>query len=177
MLNAIHEFEQVCHDHGVVPQVYDSNNATIFTSESMAVKLKKFAQIIMFAGTGAHHHNGMAERAIGMSTNMARMMMLHAAIHWPDATDATQWLMAVTHATYLYNHMPCLEARISSVDLFTKMRWEQKKFHDCHAWGCPMYVLDKTVGNGKKKRSGSHDLSKLSTWGTHQNIPAQCHLS
>jgi hypothetical protein len=98
-LNSIHEFEQVCHDHGVVPQVYHSDNATVFTSEVMAKKLKRFAQIITFAGTGAHHHNGMAKCAVGSITNMARTMMLHAAIHWPDATDATQWPMVVTHAT------------------------------------------------------------------------------
>jgi hypothetical protein len=116
----------------------------------MAKKLKRFAQIITFAGTGAHHHNGMAKCAIGSITNMARTMMLHAAIHWPDATDATQWPMVVTRATYMYTHMPHLETRISPVDLFTKMRWEQKKFHDCHDWGCPVYVLDKTLGNGKK---------------------------
>jgi hypothetical protein len=116
----------------------------------MAEKLKRFAQIITFAGAGAHHHNGMAKRAIGMITNMARTMMLHAAIHWPDATNTTQWPMAVTHATYLYNHMPCLETGIFPVDLFTKMRWEQKKSHDCHVWGCPVYVLDKTLGDGKK---------------------------
>jgi hypothetical protein len=149
-LNSIHEFEQVCHDHGVVPQVYHSDNAAVFTSEVMAKKLKRFAQIITFAGTGAHHHNGMAKCAIGSITNMARTMMLHAAIHWPDATDATQWPMVVTRATYMYTHMPHLETRISPVDLFTKMRWEQKKFHDCHDWGCPVYVLDKTLGNGKK---------------------------
>jgi hypothetical protein len=62
-------------------------------------------------------HNGMAKRAIGTITNMGHMMMLHAAIHWPNATNATQWPMAVTHATYLYNHMPCLETEISPVDL------------------------------------------------------------
>ncbi len=77
----------MCHDHGVVPQVYYSDNAAVFTSEGMAEKLKRFAQIILFAGTGAHHHNGMAEHAIGMFTNMVCTMMLHAAIHWPDATD------------------------------------------------------------------------------------------
>jgi hypothetical protein len=130
--------------------LYHSDNTSVFTSESMAEKLKKFAQIIMFAGAGAHHHNGMAERAIGTITNMAHTMMLHAAIHWPDATDATQWPMAVMHATYLYNHMPCLETGIPPVNLFTKTRWEQKKFHDCHVWGCPVYVLDKTLGDGKK---------------------------
>jgi hypothetical protein len=46
--------------------------------------------------------------------------------------------------------MPPLETGISPVDLFTKTRWEQKKFHDCHVWGCPVYVLDKTLGDGKK---------------------------
>jgi hypothetical protein len=65
-LNATHEFEQVCGNHGVVPQVYHSNNAAVFTSEGMAEKFKRFAQIIMFAGAGAHHHNGMAKRVIGM---------------------------------------------------------------------------------------------------------------
>jgi hypothetical protein len=88
--NTIHEFEQVCHDHGVIPQVCHSDNATVFTSEDMAEKLKRFAQIITFAGTGAHHHNGMAEHVIGTITNMACTMMLHEAIHWPDATNATQ---------------------------------------------------------------------------------------
>jgi hypothetical protein len=60
MLNAIHEFEQVCRDHGVIPQLYHSNNASVFTSEGMAEKLKRFAQIIMFAGTDSElvtfHH-------------------------------------------------------------------------------------------------------------------------
>jgi hypothetical protein len=120
--------------------VYHSNNAAVFTSEDMAEKLKRLAQIITFAGAGAHHHNGMAEHAIGMITNMACMMMLNEAIHWPDATDATQWPMAVMHAMYLYNHMPCLETGISPVDLFMKTRWEQKKFHDCHVWGCHVCV-------------------------------------
>jgi hypothetical protein len=49
-LNAIHEFEQeVCRDHGVIPQVYHSGNATDFTSEGITEKLKRFAQIITFA--------------------------------------------------------------------------------------------------------------------------------
>jgi hypothetical protein len=34
----------------------------------MAKKLKRIAQIITFAGPGAHHHNGMAKHAIGTIT-------------------------------------------------------------------------------------------------------------
>jgi hypothetical protein len=80
-LNAIHNFEQVCCNHEVVPQVYHSDNATVFTSEGMAKKLKRFAQIITFAGTGAHHHNGMAKHVIGMITNMLHMMMAATCSH------------------------------------------------------------------------------------------------
>jgi hypothetical protein len=56
MLNAIHEFEQVCRNHGVVFQLYHSNNTSVFTSEGMAEKLKRFVQTITFAGAGTHHH-------------------------------------------------------------------------------------------------------------------------
>jgi hypothetical protein len=65
--------------------------------------------VTSFAGAGAHHHNGTAERAIQTIMNMSRTMMLHAAIHWPDVADSTLWPMAVAHAVYLYNHMPALD--------------------------------------------------------------------
>jgi hypothetical protein len=137
----------------------------------------------MFAGAGAHHHNGMAKCAIGMITNMACTMMLYTAIHWPEATDATQWLMAVIHASYLYNHMPRLKIGISPVDLFTKTRWEQKKFHDCHVW-VAQCVLDKTLGDGKKipkwkpqskqeewKKAMAQEIQQLEDHGTWEQVP------
>jgi len=149
-LIAKEKFELMCRDHGVVPQAYHSDNGSSFTSKGFTGKLCDFAQIISFAGAGAHHHNGTAERAIQTVMNMARTMMLHAAIHWPDVADATLWPMAVAHAVYLYNHMPNLDTGISPADLFTKTRWEQRKFHDVHVWGCPVYVLDKSLSDGKK---------------------------
>ena len=77
-------------------------------------------------------------------------MMIHAAIHWPDMADATQWPMAVSHAVFLYNHMPSLETGLAPIDIFTKTRWEQRHFQDLHVWGCPVYVLDPALSNGKK---------------------------
>ena len=76
--------------------------------------------------------------------------MLHAAIHWPDMADSTLWPLAVEHAVFLYNHVPDPSTGIAPVDIFTKSRWEQRKFHDLHVWGCPVYVLDKTIQDGKK---------------------------
>jgi hypothetical protein len=177
MLNAIHEVEQVCRDHGVVPQLYHSDNASVFTSEGMAEKLKRFAQIITFAGAGAHHYNGMAERAIGTITNMARTMMLHAAIHWPEATNATQWLMAVMHAMYLYNHMPHLETGISPWIFSRKQDGSRRNFMIVMSGDAQCMCWTRHLAMERKSQSGSHDLSEPSTWGTHQSIQAQCHLS
>jgi len=154
-------FEQLCRDVGVVPQTYLSDNGTSFTSQSFTSHLEEFRQVKRLAGVGAHHHNGIAERAIGTVMSVARASMLHAAIHWPDVADTKLWPLAVQHAAFLYNHMPKVENGLSPLDLFTRTRWPHAKFHDLHVWGCPVYVLDKTIADGKKlpcwkPRSGRH---------------------
>ena len=149
-LRAKELFELFCRDHGVLPQKYMSDNASAFTSQSFTEHLKVYRQIISFAGTGAHHHNGHAERSIRTIMSIARTMMLHSAIYWPDQADATLWPMAVTHAVFLWNHIPDLTTGLSPSDLFTKSRWPQQRFHDLHVWGCPVYVLNKTISDGKK---------------------------
>ena len=101
-------------------------------------------------GTGAHHHNGTVEHAIQTVMSMACTLMLHSAIHWPEMADQALWPMAVAHAIFIYNHVPLTESGVSPSDLFTKMRWEQRKLHDLHVWGCPVYVLDKHFLDGKK---------------------------
>ena len=82
--------------------------------------------------------------------SIARTMMLHSAIHWPDVVDASLWPMAVTHATFLHNHVPDLVSGLCPIDIFTKTRWEQCKYHDLHVWDCPVYVLEKAISDGKK---------------------------
>ena len=112
--------------------------------------LQQFKQIMRFAGAGAHHHNGHAERAIQTIMGISRTMMLHAAIHWPEVADSSLWPMAVTHATYIWNHVPNSDTGVSPSDIFTKTRWPHSRFHDLHVWGCPTYVLDKALHDGKK---------------------------
>ena len=149
-LAAKEEFEQRCRDSGVVPQSYITDGGSAFTSKAYTAKLSAFQQIYRFAGVGAHHHNGVAERAIQTIMSLARTMMLHSAIHWPERADPSLWPMAVEYAINLHNHMPNLTTGLSPHDLFTRTRWPQSKLHDFHVWGCPIYVLNKKIADGHK---------------------------
>ena len=149
-LEAKKAFEDYCASEGVVPQTYLSDNGAAFTSQQYTEELSKFSQISKFAGVGAHHHNAKAERAIRTIMSIARTMMLHAAIHWPDTADPALWPMAVKHAEYLFNRIPDPSTGLSPRDIFTRTRWPLKKLHDVHVFGCPAYVLDKTIQDGKK---------------------------
>jgi hypothetical protein len=149
-LQAKTDFEAACRDFGVLPQRYLSDNGAAFTSKDFSDHLSIFNQTIRFAGVGAHHHNGHAERHIRTIMSIARTMMLHSAVHWSSVADPCLWPMAVSHAVYIWNHMPDERHGLSPQDLFTKTRWPQQKFQDLHVWGCPIYVLDKTLADGKK---------------------------
>ena len=149
-LKAKLEFERICRDVGVVVQTYMSDNGTAFTSRDFSEHLSSYHQISQFAGVGAHHHNAQAERSIRTIMSIARTMMLHAGIHWPDVASPPLWPMAVHHACFLWNHVPDPSTGLSPSDVFTRTRWPQQKFQDLHVWGCPVYVLDKSIQDGKK---------------------------
>ena len=149
-LKAKEKFELNCLDHGITPQSYVTDQGSAFTSAEFAQQLTNFRQVHLMVGTAAHHHNGLAERAIGTVTKIARTMLIHAAIHWPETADSQLWPMAVRHAVYIYNRMPRLESGLSPHDAFTRIRWRLSLFHACHVWGCPLYVLDKRLADGKR---------------------------
>ena len=81
---------------------------------------------------------------------MARTMMIHAAIHWPDMADPVLWPMAVNHAAFLKNHLPEETTGFSPTEKFSRSKWDWKHLHDLHVWGCPVYVLQSSIADGKK---------------------------
>ena len=149
-LAAIQVFERLALDNGVVPTSYMSDSGTAFTSKEFREHLSTYKQINKFAGTGAHHHNAVAERSIRTIMSIARTMMMHAAIHWPDMADATLWPLAVEYACFVFNRVPNPHTGLSPLDVFTGTRQPQRRLHDCHVWGCPAYLLDKRIADGKK---------------------------
>ena len=144
------KYEAYCRDVGVVPQSYLSDNGRAFTSQEFSSELTRLSQSSHFAGVGAHHSNGKAENTIKRIMAIARTMMIHSAIHWPDAADASLWPMAVSYAVHIHNHVPQDSNGLSPIDVFTKTRNPTRRLLDLYVWGSPTYVLDKVIADGKK---------------------------
>ncbi|MGH3053369.1 MAG: reverse transcriptase domain-containing protein, partial [Gaiellaceae bacterium] len=149
-LESKHKFERMCFDNGVTVQTYLSDNGRAFRNKEFADELRTFKQVSRFAGVGAHHHNGVAERNIQTIMSMARTMMLHAAIRWPETADTAHWPMAVDYAVEIFNHLPNTKSGLAPIDVFTGSKWPATKCHDFHVWGSPAYVLDAKLADGKK---------------------------
>ena len=88
-------FEHMALEHGVHIAGYHGNNG-IFTAQEFEMHLLSQGQTLELSGVGAHHQNGVAERAIGTVVSLARTMMLHAALNWPEVADTTLWPMALS---------------------------------------------------------------------------------
>ena len=172
-------YKGMCRDHGVIPQMYLSDNGSTFSSKEFANYLTDFRQVIFFAGLGAHHHNGIAKHSIQTLMFLSCAMMLHAAIHWPDMADTKLWpAMTVQQLCFIWNYMSNTGTGLSPADIFTKIRWPKSTFHDTHIWVCPVYVLDKHIADGNKIskwKPRSHHCMNLGT--AHvclRGVPSSC---
>jgi hypothetical protein len=120
---------------------YRTDNGIITTNEK---------QVISHSGVGGHHHNGAAENAIKHTTYKARTMMIHQALRWPDASDKTLWPLALEHAAYLHNHTPnSALGGLNQEEIWSKSVASHSPLLHAHVWGCPAYVLDPRLTDGK----------------------------
>jgi hypothetical protein len=89
----------------------DLTDSGAFKANTLVRNIRESEQRIQYCVANAHHKNGVAERAVCCFSNMASALLPHASTHWPDGLDSSYWPMAVTNATYLYNHLPLCPAR------------------------------------------------------------------
>ena len=76
-------------------------------------------QGMRFSGVGAAHSNGVAERAIGMTTEKARKLMTHAALRSPEGHIRGElWPMAMNRAVWLCNCTPKRQIGLSPYELW-----------------------------------------------------------
>ena len=142
-------FEQLAATFGNKISSYRADNMP-FNSADFQNSIATNNQTIDFAGVGAHHQNGVAERAIQTVTQWARALLLHAVISWPDSADLSLWPFAFEHAVYLWNHLPRHDSLLSPAELFSATKDSNNRLQRSHVWGCPVYVLDPKLQDGKK---------------------------
>jgi hypothetical protein len=112
-------FEQFATSTGVILKEFRADNVP-FNSAEFRRNLATNGQIITFSGTGAHHQNGVAERAIQTVTRWARAMLLHSVLMWPDKADLALWPVALDHAVYLWNNLPNDVLLLAPLKIFTR---------------------------------------------------------
>lgn len=140
------KFEKELFEFGVIVQAYHTDNG-IFTSQAFINEIESNFQNIRFCGVGSHHQNGKAERGIGTIFSIARTMLIHSVIRWPDVITPVIWPMAVSYATYLYNHMPKATG-ISPLELIVRIKDPRMVLKNAHVFGCPAFVLDPKLQTG-----------------------------
>ena len=142
-------FERLAKSCGVKIQAYHGDNG-VFKAKEFMEAITSQGQDIRFSGVGAHHQNGVAERAIRNVTEKARSMMQHAHLHWPEESHVELWPFALDYACWINNHTPNHKHGWMPIELFCGTSVDCQHLRRTRVWGCPGYVLSPTLQDGKK---------------------------
>ena len=163
-----HRFEAFAASFGVTVKSYLADNHPFDKSE-WTTDCANQQQTCLFSGVGAHHQNP-SERYQQTIFNMARTMMMHFAIHWPKAAETNLWPFAVDHAVYIWNHLPNMQSAIAPIDTFTELlHFGYRNLQRLHVFGCPVYVFDPKMQDGKKLPKWQRRSRRAVYLGTSQN--------
>ena len=144
-------FEQYARERGVIIRGYHADNG-VFRAHKWVADCTSKNQALTFAGVGAHHANGVAERRIQEIQNTARTMLTHSQHRWPAAVNAHLWPYAVRAASEAFNSAPLMQDPMkrtpqqlfSGTDVHINSKYQMP-------FGCPVYVLDAALQNTKSK--------------------------
>ncbi|KAG7339612.1 reverse transcriptase RNA-dependent DNA polymerase [Nitzschia inconspicua] len=149
-LAAKHSFEAFARTHAIQIQHYHADNGR-FAENLWTDDVRRQGQTMSYCGVSAHWQNGIAEKRIRDLQDLARTQLIHAKIRWPGVIDARLWPYALTTANDVYNQTGSVQKKTSKVpiQLFTDSNHHQPK-SDFHTFGCPVYVLESDLQDGKK---------------------------
>lgn len=164
------EFESWAAQFGVKIQSIRADNG-VYTVQPFKEACKQQQQLLTYCGIGAHWQNGIAERFIGVITERACSILLHAMVKCPDIIKEDMWTFAVQHSVLFHNESIRKNQKTSPYYQFTGQNapWS---IADFKVFGSPAYVLDKAVKDG----------NNISMWASRvwQGVyigPSTCHSS
>lgn len=149
-IQAKNAFEREAALCGFTIKKYRTDNG-IFSAKDYKESLTE-GQSATRAGVGAHHQNGVAEANIGRVQRMARAMLLHLRLHWPEEFSPDLWPFALEYAVYIYNHVPRQgkAGAPSPAEVFCGTKIGCRPLRRLRVFGAPTYVLDPRLQDGKK---------------------------
>ncbi len=104
----------------------------------------------LFSGVGAKHQNGIAECNIKTVAHWACANMLHLATHWPQCADSKFWPQATDYTVWVFNRLPSVDSGIAPNELWSRVQAHGTNMTCAHVFGCPVYILDASLQDGKK---------------------------
>ena len=143
-----HCFEKMASEHNLHIKKYHAYNG-IYASKIFKSSCEALNQTYDFSGVGAKFQNGVAERMIGTITRRARTMLLHATILWPSIISEDLWPFALKMAIDVQNATPG-PSGLSPDEIFSGQKSSRCCLRDFHPFGCPVFVLEASLQNGKK---------------------------
>ena len=142
-VQAKHSFEHMAKDMGVHIHHYHADNGR-FADKAFVQDCQKQHQGLTYCVVNAHFQNGIVEKKIRDLQEQTRTMMIHALHKWSSMLSIHLWPYGLRTANDICNATPCKGSNISPIDLFSRVAMCPKLKH-YHAFGCPMYVLDKDL--------------------------------
>ena len=134
---------------GIKIKALHSDNG-VFTSAEFWQPCDSYQQKLSFSVVGAHRQNGITERSIQTIASMAWASMIHASLHWSDHPILDFWPLAMSYAIWVYNRLPPSGAGLSPKELWSRVKLPNSRLPRAHAFGCPVFVLDPALQDGKK---------------------------
>ena len=148
-IEAKHAFERLANSHGVKIKGYRADNGR-FADTSFKEDCLHQNQVLTFCGVGAHHQNGIAERAIRDLSEIARTSLLNGERMWPEMIGTILWPLALAHACDRHNKLTIDNMGYTPIERFSGVRM-QINASEFHTWGCPVFVLNEKLQSGPGK--------------------------
>ena len=130
-------------DMGVRIHHYHADNGR-FAHKGFVQDCQKQRQGLTYCGVNTHFQNGIAEKKICDLQEQTQTMMLHALRKWSSMLSIHLWPYGLHTANNICNSTPRKDSSISPIELLSGVAVCPKLKH-YHAFGCPMYVLDKDL--------------------------------
>jgi hypothetical protein len=140
------EFQQFAARFNVIIRRIRADNG-VYSAAAFQHDCAANNQELTFCAVGSHWQNGVAERHIGLLTQTARTLLVHATTKWPAVINEKFWPFAVKHACAFHNASVHSETKQIPHYAFTG---EQPpcSMSGFRVFGCPVFVLDKRLQDG-----------------------------